>query len=377
LFAGPEPRWRLPTACRMLGGVADDDKLHHVTLMPERRTFSVRDGETILDAALHVGINLPHSCKGGSCGACRAKLLSGAVRYPFGAPLGITEQEQRDGYVLLCEAHATGNVSVDVREIRVADDVEIRDLPCRVARKELLAPDVMALFLQLPAVEKFTFLPGQYLDIMLPGERRRSFSIASPPHDSGLLELHVRRAPGGEFTQKVFEELKEKSLLRIEGPLGQFCYQHRPKVPALLVGGGTGFAPLKSMIRHVLENRLERRMHLYWGVRTARDLYEEATIRAWVAANPNFSYTPVLSAAEPGDNWTGRTGLVHEAVVADYPDLSGVDVYASGPPAMIEAVKHAGFARGLTPERLHFDSFEYAPDALAKIRQADQQRSDS
>lgn len=350
--------------------MSDEETFYRVTLMPERRTFSVRAEEAVLDAALHVGINLPHSCKGGSCGACRAKLLSGTITYPFGVPIGISAEELAQGDALLCEARATSDISVDVREIRVADNVEIRDLPCRIARKELLAPDVMALFLQLPAVEKFTFLPGQYLDIMLPGERRRSFSIANPPHDAGFLELHVRRAPGGEFTQRVFDDLKEKSLLRIEGPLGQFCYQHRPKLPALLVGGGTGFAPLKSMIRHVLENRLERDLHLYWGVRTSRDLYEDRTIRAWLAANPKFRYTPVLSAAEPGETWKGRTGLVHEAVIEDHADLGGVEIYASGPPAMIEAIKQAGPARGLTPDRLHFDSFEYAPDALAKMRRA-------
>lgn len=348
--------------------MSGDSTYHRVTLMPERRTFSVRADESVLDAALHVGINLPHSCKGGSCGACRARLLAGTVSYPFGVPIGITAEEQAQGYALLCEARATTDLSVDVREIRVADDVEIKDLPCRIARKELLAPDVMALFLQLPAVERFSFLPGQYLDIMLPGERRRSFSIASPPHDSGLIELHVRRAQGGEFTQRVFDELKEKSLLRIEGPLGQFCYQHRPKLPALLVGGGTGFAPLKSMIRHVLENRLARELHLYWGARSTRDLYEDAAVRAWTAANANLRYTPVLSAAEAADNWNGRTGFVHEAVSADYPDMSGVEVYASGPPAMIGAIKQLGAARGLLPDRLRFDSFEYAPDALAKMR---------
>lgn len=348
--------------------MSGEPTFHRVTLMPERRTFSVRADESVLDAALHVGINLPHSCKGGSCGACRARVLSGAVTYPFGAPIGITAEERAQGYELLCEARASGDLSVDIREIRVADDVEIKDLPCRIARKELLAPDVMALFLQLPAVERFSFLPGQYLDIMLPGERRRSFSIASPPHDSGLIELHVRRAPGGEFTQRVFDEIKEKSLLRIEGPLGQFCYRHLPKLPALLVGGGTGFAPLKSMIRHVLENRLERELHLYWGARSARDLYEDAAIRAWTAANANLRYTPVLSAAEPADHWQGRTGLVHEAVNADYPDMRAVEVYASGPPAMIEAIKQVGVARGLEPDRLRFDSFEYASDALAKMR---------
>lgn len=349
---------------------------HQVTLLPERRTFGVRAGESVLDAALHVGINLPHSCKGGSCSACRAHLLAGAVSYPFGRPIGITAEEEAQGYVLLCEARPASDLSIDVREIRVADDVEIKDLPCRVARKELLAPDVMALFLQLPAVETFKFLPGQYLDIMLPGERRRSFSIASPPHDSRLLELHVRRAPGGEFSQRVFDDLREKSLLRIEGPLGQFCYRHDPAKPALLIGGGTGFAPLKSIIRHVLENRPasspgqapQRRLHLYWGVRTRQDLYEDALAKQWAQADESFCYTPVLSEADPA--WTGRTGLVHEAAFADHPDLSNAEVYASGPPAMIEAIKRNSPSCGLPPDCLHFDSFEYAPDALAKMRRA-------
>ena len=350
------------------------DALHHVTLLPEGRTFSVRPDESILDAALHLGINLPHSCKGGSCSACRARIVSGRIVYPFGRPAGLTADEEAQGFALLCEARPAGDVSVDVHEIRLADHVEIKDLPCRIARKQLLGPDVMALYLQLPAIETFHFLPGQYLDIMLPGERRRSFSIASPPHDSHFLELHVRRAPGGEFTQRVFTELKERSLLRIEGPLGQFCYSHDPATPALLIGGGTGFAPLKAIIRHVLEKGLQRELHLYWGARTQPDLYEDQLARAWAAQHANFHYTPVLSEVAGDDSWPGRRGLVHEAAVADFPDLSGVDVYASGPPALIEAIRREGTARGLAPERLHFDSFEYAPDALAKMRRLNQAR---
>lgn len=346
----------------------ENDDAHQVTLLPQRRTFGVRASESVLDGALRAGINLPHSCKGGSCGACRARLVGGFVHYPFGRPIGISAEEEREGHVLLCEARATSDLQVDIREVRPADDIEIRDLPCRVARKHLLAPDVMALFLQLPAVERFAFLPGQYLDIMLPGERRRSFSIASPPHDSRPLELHVRRAPGGEFSQRVFEELKEKALLRIEGPLGQFCYRHDARRPALLVGGGTGFAPLKAILRHVLERGPARSLHLYWGARTPTDLYEDALVREWVAKHPLLSYTPVLSAVAPGDGWTGRTGLVHEAVFADHPDLGGLDVYASGPPAMIDAIRREGARHGLRPEQLFFDSFEYAPDALAQMR---------
>lgn len=347
---------------------ASSDAFHHVTLLPEGRTFSVRPSESILDAALHLGINLPHSCKGGSCSACRARIVSGRIGYPYGRPSGISAEEEAQGFALLCEARPESNVSVDVREIRLADDVEIKDLPCRVARKRLLAPDVMALYLQLPAIETFRFMPGQYLDIMLPGERRRSFSIASPPHDSRPLELHVRRAPAGEFTQRVFTELQERALLRIEGPLGQFCYRHDGSAPALLIGGGTGFAPLKSIIRHVLENGLRRELHLYWGVRTRLDLYEHERALEWAARHANFRYTPVLSDVAAGDPWPGRRGLVHEAVLADHPDLRGIDVYASGPPALIEAIRRDGSAHGLEPGRLRFDSFEYAPDALARMR---------
>ena len=342
--------------------------LYHVTLLPEGRTFSVRSDESILDAALHLGINLPHSCKGGSCSSCRARVVNGSITYPFGSPAGITPEEEQQGFALLCEARPASNVRVQIREIRLADDVEIKDLPCRIARKELLAPDVMALFLQLPAIETFHFIAGQYLDVMLRGERRRSFSIASPPHDSALLELHVRRAPGGEFSQLVFGELREKSLLRIEGPLGQFGYRHDSTVPAILIGGGTGFAPLKSILRHVFEMGLRRELHLYWGARTAPDLYQHGLASEWAARHPNFSYTPVLSDLPPADPWPGRRGPVHEAAFADYPDLRGIDVYASGPPALIDAIRRHGASQGLEPERLHFDSFEYAPDALAKMR---------
>jgi CDP-4-dehydro-6-deoxyglucose reductase len=345
-----------------------EEPIHHVTLLPEGRTFTVRADESILDAALNVGINLPHSCKGGSCSSCRARIMAGSIQYPFGQPAGITADEVADGFALLCEARPTSNVSVYIREIRLADEIQIKDLPCRIARKELLAPDVMALFLQLPAVETFHYLPGQYLDVMLPGERRRSFSIASPPHDSRPLELHVRRAPGGEFTQRVFADLQERSLLRIEGPLGQFGYIHDAATPALLIGGGTGFAPLKAIIRHVLEKGLVRELHLFWGARTRVDLYEHERVLEWTRAYPNLRYTPVLSDIADSDPWTGERGLVNEAVFKEYADLRGHALYASGPPALVEAVKSGALHRGLPPERLHFDSFEYAPDALAKMR---------
>jgi CDP-4-dehydro-6-deoxyglucose reductase len=370
-----------------------------VTLRPQGRTLDVRDDEPILDAALRAHVNLPHSCKGGNCGSCRARLVSGEVRYPRGMPLGLTADEIARGYVLLCQARAASDVVVEAREIRRVTDVEIKSLPCRVERLERLAPDVMALHLRLPAVEDFHFSAGQYLDIMLADGRRRSFSIASPPHDAGLLELHVRRVSSGEFTVHVFETMQPGALLRIEGPLGQFVYREpatglvegaapvpgdppaataaSPALaagpatvasPAILVAGGTGFAPAKSILRHVLETGGRRPLHLYWGARHEVDLYQDAWVRERVERFPQFRYTPVLSTPAGDEASRHRTGLVHDAVLADYPDLADAEVYAAGPPAMIAALREHLPAHGLAEGRLYFDSFEYAPDALARMK---------
>ena len=347
-----------------------------VRIEPHGRTIRVRPEQPVLDAALTAGLNLPHSCKSGHCSSCRARLRAGEIRYPNGRPLGLSATEEQAGHILLCQARPLTDLVVEARLIAAIADVEIKTLPCRIARLTPLAGDVMQVHLRLPAVETLRFQPGQYLDILLEGGRRRSFSIASPPHDSELLELHVRRVPGGGFTDRLFGTLQAGALLRIEGPVGQFTY--RPSSgPVLMVAGGTGFAPLKSMLRHVLESQTgqpERNIHLYWGARRSPDLYEEVTILGWTRQYPNLHFTAVLSESEssPADPRTPdikhrRHGWVHEAVLADHPDLSAFEVYAAGPPAMIEAIRSTFPRHGLAPERLYFDSFDYAPDTLSRI----------
>jgi CDP-4-dehydro-6-deoxyglucose reductase len=340
-----------------------------VVLLPSQQELSVEVGETILDAALRAGLNLPHSCKGGHCSSCRARIRAGSIDYPLGHPLGLMEDEHAAGYALLCQAHAaTAELTIEVREIRPpAPEVQLKSLPCRIERMQLLAPDVMAVFLRIPAQETFYFEAGQYLDVMLPQNRRRSFSIASSPHDSDLIELHIRRVASGEFTQQLFAGMKEKTLLRIEGPLGQFWFRRESPRPTLMIGGGTGYAPLRSMLRHLMSLGDRRPLHLYWGAQGRADLYEDTQMRELCARHPNVRYTPVLSDPKPDDAWTGRTGFVHAAALADHPELSRFDVYASGPPAMVEAVRHEFTSRGLPPGQLFFDSFDYAPDALAKL----------
>ena len=319
-----------------------------VRILPANREFEARPDEPVLTAALRQHLNLPHSCKGGTCGTCRVRVLRGAVNYPHGRPAGIDASEAAAGYALICQARAEQDLVIETREIRHVTDVEIRELPARVERMQRLAPDVMGLWLRLPAIEPFTWQSGQYVDVMLPGERRRSFSLANPPHDSALLELHVRRAPGGAFSEQVFGGMQAGSLLRIEGPLGQFVYQPGDR-PLLAIGGGTGYAPLKAILREVIESGARRDVMLFWGARTTADLYEDAWLRDLAANHSRFHYTGVTEE------------LVHEAVLRSVAGLAGFDVYAAGPPAMIDAVRAALPRQGADPARIYFDSFDWAP----------------
>jgi len=326
-----------------------------VLVEPHGRRISVAADRPILESALSAGLNLPHSCKSGHCSSCRVQLSSGQIEYPNGLPLGLTPEEAATGKILLCQARARSDLVVQARLIASVTDVEIKTLPCRIAQMTALAPDVMQVFLRLPVVERLQFHPGQYLDILLNRGRRRSFSIASPPHDSELLELHVRRVPGGDFTDGLWGTTGVGSLLKIEGPIGQFVYQDGSS-PMLMIAGGTGFAPLKSMLRHILETGIERPIHLYWGARHAQDVYEEKLVLEWVRKYPQLRFTAVLSEATSTDY---RTGWVHEAVLADYPNLEPFEIYAAGPPALIEAIRTT-----FPPQaRLSFDSFDYSSDS--------------
>ena len=338
-----------------------------LTLRPQNRTVRLVPGRPVLESALAAHINLPHSCRSGSCGSCRARLIAGAIDYPRGRPLGLSDAEANAGEVLLCQAVPRGDLVVEACEIRRTTEAEVKSLPCRVARIDTLAPDVVAVYLRLPAIEEFRYLAGQHLDIILPGGRRRSFSIASPPHDASLIELHVRRVNGGAFSAHVFSSLAVGTLLQIEGPLGQFVYREAADEgaagPLVFVAGGTGFAPIKAILRQLLETGVRRPLHLYFGARRAADLYADGWIRARLEAGRQLRYVPVLSLPAAGEAAVYRTGFVHEAVLADFSDLSSAEVYAAGPPELIAALKATLPARGLAPGRLYFDSFAYAPDA--------------
>jgi len=331
-----------------------------VRIQKTGREFKVASDETVLAAALRQGISLMHSCRSGNCGSCKATLRSGQVDYGVYEQKALSDAERRAGKVLLCQAVPQSDLLVDATEVIAAEGVTVKTLPCRVVGMQRLADDVMRLQLKLPERQELNYLPGQYLEFLLRDGKRRSFSMAAPPAAGEPLELHIRHVPGGFFTEQVFTTMREKDLLRFQGPLGTFFLRRDSTRPIILVAGGTGFAPIKAIVMDALASGINRPMHLYWGVRARRDLYMDALARAWAARHEHFRYTPVLSEPLPADGWIGRIGWVHEAVVDDYPDMSGFDVYASGPPPMIDAARDAFAAHGLPADCLYFDSFEFA-----------------
>ncbi len=331
---------------------------HNVTIQPSGHHFTIDDDESILTAALRQGFNLPYGCRNGACGSCKGMLLAGTAEHT-GSPTALNDSDREKGKILFCVAHATSDVTIECREVGAAKDIQVRILPCRVHQLTKLAPDVIALSLKLPSAERMQFLPGQYLDILLKNGERRSFSIANPPHDDAFLQLHLRLVTGGHFTEHVFNHMKEKDILRIEGPLGSFFLREDNTKPILFIATGTGFAPIHAIIAHALHHHHDRAMHLYWGARNRPDLYLAQVPETWEHETPNFKYVPVLSRAQTSDAWTGRTGYVTEAIATDFPDLSGYQVYACGAPEMVSAARTLCLERGLPEDEFFADAFSF------------------
>lgn len=326
--------------------------------------FTAEENETILEAAIRQGVGLPYGCRNGACGKCSGEVLVGQTEYDTDALRALAKKEHEEGKTLFCQACATSDLEIKVREIVKSGDIEIKTLPCRVDKMGLLTHDVMMLRLKLPETERLQFMAGQYLEFLLKDDKRRAFSIANAPHDDEYIELHIRHVPDGQFGDFVFDGLTEKTLMRIEGPLGSYFLREDSSRPIILMGGGTGFAPLKGMLEHAFHINLDRPIHLFCGVRAKRDLYMDEMVQQWLQQYPNLKYTAVLSAPIDEDNWQGETGLVHESVVEHYPDLSDFDVYLSGPPPMVKAGMELFYEKGLPETQIYSDSFEYSDDAL-------------
>jgi CDP-4-dehydro-6-deoxyglucose reductase len=331
-------------------------------------TFIVNEGESVLTAALRQGVMLPYSCKNGTCGSCKGKLESGEVHYPFHPPLALSREEMGEGCALFCQSEPVEDLVIRVREIEAVRDIQVRKMPARVIEKSLLAPDVMRVRLKLPSAQRLQFLAGQYLEIIVDGDKRRAFSIASSPQSEDEIELHIRHVDGGGFTGWVFDELKERDILRLEAPLGTFFIRNdAAERPMIMMGGGTGIAPLKSMIEDLLAHNDQRSLHLFWGAQNHAELYMLDQIQQWAAQNANIRFTAALMEAGPNDPDGSFNGFVHDAVLKQYENLSGYDIYMSGPPAMVDAGRAAFEAGGANTRRLFFDSFEFGLDVPIRV----------
>ena len=330
---------------------------YRITLKPTGHTYECEEGKNVLQAGLDAGHMLPYSCRAGVCRTCRGTILEGKVDYGLVHETYLPESDKAKGYALLCQAKPLSDLVIEVREVQ---GVKPRIIPCRVERLDKPAPDVAVIGLRLPMNENFRFMAGQYIDFLLKDGKRRSYSLAVRPDVAGVtaLEIHVRHTPGGAFTDHVFANLKVRDLLRFEGPLGSFYLREDSDKPIVMVASGTGFAPIKAMAEYALEKKISRPITLYWGARLKRDLYMLELARSWT----HLKFVPVLS----DEKWEGRTGFVHRAVMEDFPDMRGIQVYACGAPVMVEAArKDFSLDCRLPAEEFYADSFLTEADKAA------------
>ena len=342
-----------------------------ITVQPSGRSFEAEPAETMLAAGIRQGIGLPYGCKDGACGSCKCKKLSGSVTHGPHQEKALSAQEEADGYVLTCCGTAQSDVVLESRQVTHAGAFPIKKMPARVAALEKLSPDVMRIKLQLPANDIIQYHAGQYVEFILRDGARRSYSMANAPHtliESGapMVDLHVRHMPGGKFTDHVFSAMKEKEILRIEGPYGSFHLRDDSPKPMVLLASGTGFAPIKAIIEHMQFMGITRDTVLYWGGRRPHDLYLHDWVLARCAEMPHLTYVPVVSDALAEDAWSGRTGFVHQAVLQDLPDLSSHQVYACGAPIVVDSARKDYVEKaGLPSEEFYADAFTSEADKAA------------
>ena len=334
-----------------------------ISVQPSAIQFDAQPDESLLAAGIRQGIGLPYGCKDGACGSCKCKLVSGQVQQSNFQRKALSEEEEAQGFVLTCSARALSNVTLESRQVTPAGALPVKKMPTRVSSLVRKTEDVMLMQLQLPANDTFVYRAGQYVEFILRDGARRSYSMANAPDKGPGVELHIRHMPGGRFTDQVFGTMKEKDILRIEGPMGSFFLREDSEKPMVFLASGTGFAPLKALLEHMQHCGITRPVTLYWGGRRPADLYMDDWVQAQCAVMPNLHYVPVVSDALPEDAWLGRTGFVHHAVLEDFPDLSSYQVYACGAPIVVDSAKRDfGAQAGLPAEEFFADAFTSEAD---------------
>jgi NAD(P)H-flavin reductase/quinol-cytochrome oxidoreductase complex cytochrome b subunit len=346
--------------------------IRHVAVRPDNRIVPCRPQETVLEAVLREDIKMPYDCRNGGCGQCKCTLLYGDVEFGPYQPSVLSDEERRAGKILACIATPVSDIEIEYEPIELPGGLRPKTWRAKVVSMAKAAEDVMIVHLAVEGDEPLHFYAGQYINIVLPDGVKRAFSFATAPGAGPTIELQIRRVPGGRYTTHVFEEMKVGDAVDFEGPLGSFFLREDSSKPIVFVAGATGFAPVKSMVEHAFATGLKRKMVLYWGTRKPGDMYARELCEQWAKDHPaTFKFVPVISEASPEDGWTGRTGLVHEAILADFPTLAGHQVYACGSVAMVEAAHPAFRARGMDPNDCFSDAFRLTPH-LARATPAEE-----
>jgi len=337
-----------------------------VTIHPSEHQFDVEENESILDAAMRQNIDLPYGCRGGACGCCAGYIVKGDVYYDD-EPIALDDEMKANQQALFCMAKTKSDLEISIEEIEELSQIQVKTLGCHVSSKNKLCHDVISLQLSLDNNERLQYLAGQYIEFVLEDGKRRAFSIANAPHKDNFLELHIRHVDGGIFTDFLFESMPENSSLQMQGPLGSFYLREGRKRPIIMMGGGTGFGPIKAMIEHIEHVGFDQKIYLFMGVRALRDLYMNDMVTQWIAKNPNLVFIPVLSEPMDEDHWNGKIGFVHQAVAKQFADLSEFDIYMSGPPPMVNAAVDVFVQQNAKKENMFSDAFEYSADAVKAI----------
>lgn len=330
-----------------------------VDIQPSGQKFALAAEQTILDGALADGLMLKHSCREGTCGSCKCKVTSGSVDHADSPLEVLSEAERAEGMVLTCRARATSDLVLDAPEVGELRGICVQETAARVGSIDKVSDDVAVVRLMLPpSGPEFRYYPGQYIDVQLKDGTRRSYSMATRAPVDNQLELHIRHVPGGKFSGYVFEALKPREMVRLSGPYGSFYLRDSDR-PMIFIASGTGFAPIKALLEQLqAQGDNTRPVHLYWGGRQRKDLYQHDALLALEAALPWLKYTPVLSEPSEACDWQGATGFVHLQVLSDFASLAEYEAYACGAPVMVESARRDFVAqRQLAEEHFFADAF--------------------
>lgn len=333
-----------------------------VTLPQIQRRVPVPEGGTVLDAALRAGAPFPHGCRSGRCGSCKSELLSGEVEMLQHSPFALTEAERASGQILACRAVPKTDVTVAWLDDEFIEKPAIRQ-KAQVIARDRMTHDILRLRLALEAPEKFRFAAGQYLNLTMADAPMRSYSMANRP-DEAIVELHIRQVPEGRTSTAIHRDLAVGDQVEIEGPCGSAYLRDAHDGPIIALAGGSGLAPIKSIVETALHAGMAQPVWLYFGVRKEEDLYLVDHFEGLARQFANLTFVPVLSQAEATPH---RTGFVTDALAFDHHSLTGARAYVAGPPGMVDAAHAVLAERGVTAANIHADVFFTPEDAHPAI----------